>query len=290
MARVVVVRTGTWWGELDAINANFADLYAQVSGPITQAEREIFSIYGDTVSVETKARSLAKFGRDDEIGTVFETVWEFGGDEVYATTNIIDTISSSDASDTAVVTLEGHTVTGTGTAAQFTEVTETVTLNGQNKVVLATPLARVNRASLTGSATVAGDVYVYADGTISAGVPTTAADVHITITGTNGNTQSYKAATAFSNLEYALLTGFTASVNKKTSASVDVELQIRGVGGVFRPVARISLNSGAQTTQQIVFNPYIIVPKNADVRIEGVASATGVSVDASFQAYLAGVV
>lgn len=290
MARVVVARDGTFWGELEAINANFADLYSLVSGPVAQAEREILGTYGDTVSVESKAKSLTKFGRNDDVGTSLETVWEVGGDETYVTTNAIDTISSSDAADVVEMSIEGHTVSGTGTSAQFTFVKEAVTLNGQNKVLLPTPLARVSRVYITDSVPIAGDVYVYEDDTLAAGVPTTAAKIHMVVKGTEGRTQSYKAATTFSNTDYAIVTGGYASVNKKTAASVDVEFQVRPAGGVFRPVGRFSLNSAAQTTQQIAFNPYVIVPKNADVRVVAIASTTGVSVDATFQAYLAGVV
>lgn len=259
---------------------------------VSQAEREILSTYGDVVSVEAKAKSLLKFGRNANVGTSYETVWEYGGNETYVTTNAIDTVSSSSASDTATeMFIEGHTVSGTGTSSQFTFVTQTVTLNGQNKVTLATPLARVSRAYVANSTVLVGDFYVYEDDTLSSGVPTTATKVHMTVEGaTSGHTQSFKAATTFSNTDYAIVTGGYAAVNKKTSANVDFVIEVRQAGGVFRPAGgRIALQSGGQTTQQIQFDPYVIIPKNADVRVRAIASTTAVEVDASFQAYLAAV-
>lgn len=258
---------------------------------IRHAEREILNTYGDTVSVAAKKKSLLKFGRNASVGTSYETVWEYGGDETYVTTNAIDTVSSSSASDTATeMFVEGHTVSGTGTSSQFTFTTQTVTLNGQNKVLLTTPLARVSRAYVS-SGTLVGDFYVYEDDTLSSGVPTTASKVHMTVEGaTSGHTQSFKAATTFSNTDYAIVTSGYAAVNKKTSASVDFVIEVRQAGGVFRPAGgRISLQSGGQTTAQIQFDPYVIIPKNADVRIRAIASTTAVEVDASFQAYLAAV-
>ena len=37
----------------------------------------------------------------------------------------------------------------------------------------------------------------------------------------------------------------------------------------------------------ILFNPYVIVPKNSDIRVRAIASTTNVEVDATFQALLA---
>jgi len=251
------------------------------------AELEILNTYGDTVSVTAKRKTLLKFGRRDDLGTSSATVWQTNGNETYVGTNIIDTISASDVTDTEVISIEGHTVTGTGTSQQFTFTSQTATLNGQNKVVLTTPLARVSRASNTGSSDVIGDVYVYEDTAISGGVPTDLTKAHIKINA--GEAQSYKAATTFSNTDYFICTGGFAAVDKKTSATVDFEMQVRNVGGVFRPVSRIALDSSAQTTQQIQFYPYVIIPKNADIRIVAVSSSSNTEVSASFQGFLAAV-
>lgn len=254
---------------------------------IRLAEAEILGRYGDTVSVIDKAKTLLKFGRRDDLGTSFSTIWQTNGNETYATTNAIDTISSASAADAQAMTVEGHTVTGTGTSAEFTFVIQSATLNGQNKVVLSTPLARVSRVYVTGSSVLSGDVRVYEDTAISGGVPTDISKAHITVLA--GETQSFKAATAFSNLDYFILTSMFVAVDKKTTASVDFEMQVRTPGGVFRPISRVALNSSAQTTQQIEFYPYKIIRKNSDIRVVAISSNTNTAVSASFMGFLAGV-
>lgn len=79
---------------------------------IQQAINVISSTYGDDVSVDTKKKSLLKFGRNDDVGTSEEMVWLLGGYETDAVGNSIDTISSSNAGDTQEVVVEGHTVSG----------------------------------------------------------------------------------------------------------------------------------------------------------------------------------
>ena len=251
------------------------------------AQEEIENTYGDAVSVYDKKKTLLKFGKKVDLGTSFETVWQTNGNETYVTTNAIDTVSSSDATDTMQVAIEGHTVSGTGTSSQFTFVTQTATLNGQNKVTLSTPLARVSRMYVNDQTEPAGDIHVYEDTTITAGVPNDLTKAHIVIKGTDGETQSFKCATTFSNSDYFICTGGFASVDKKTNATVDFEFQVRRPGGVFRPVSRLSLGSASQNSQQIQFYPYVIIPKNADIRIVGVASTTGVAVSAQFQGFIA---
>ena len=258
---------------------------------LVQAMNEIRGSYNDVVDVVSKAKSLHKFGRNPDVSTSFETIWEYGGDETYVTTNAIDKLSSSATADTAVtVTIEGHTVSGTGTDSQFTFVIQTANVNGRNKVTLGTPLARVSRVYVS-SGTLVGDLYIYEDDTLTLGVPDTASKVHINVVGTGGNQQSFKAATTFSNTDYFICTGGWAAVNRNAAAiDADFELQVRTPGGVFRPAgARLSCASAGSSTVVISFDPFVIVPKNADIRVRAVASATS-ELHAQFSGYLAQVV
>ena len=179
-------------------------------------------------SHKAKGKSLLKFGRSEGLDTTSQTVQAQGGNEIFPTTNTITTVSSSNAGDTIPVIIEGHTVTGTGTDAQFTFSVQSALLAGQTEVALTTPLARVSRVYNAGATNLAGDVYVYEADTVTAGVPQTAAKIHIKIEA--GADQSYKAATTTSNIEMFYLTGFAGSVNKKTTATVVIELQVRRVG------------------------------------------------------------
>ena len=271
---------GTWARRLYEVN------------PLALAMREIETTYGDKVSPYEKGKTLLKFGRNSDMSlNELETLWEVGGNETYVPfdgTNPIDTASSSDVGDNASVTYEYHTQSGTGADTQFTFGIGTFTVNGQNKVTLPTSVARVSRAYVN-SGTLNGDLYIYQDGAITGGVPNTAADIHISVLGSIGQTQSFKAATTFSNSDYFICTGGFVSVARKTSGTVDFQLQVRRVNSVFRPVARLSLNSAAQDTVQISLFPYAIVPKNADMRIVGTSSANAVEADGAFEGWLASV-
>lgn len=249
---------------------------------IEHAVQEIMNTYGD--SVRPKAKSLYKFGKNLDLDAAApETVWEHGGDEVYVTTNSIDTLSSSSTSDTAVtVRIEGHTVSGTGTDSQFTFVVQDASVNGQNKVTLTTPLARVSRVYVTSTTQAVGDVLVYEDTTIVGGVPSDDTKVHIGIyASTHGDNQSFKAATTFSNTDYFLLTSLILSVGKKTAATVDFSVEMRSPGGIFLPAFQTTLSDSSNSFQYDA-KPIFIVPKNYDIRIEAATSTNNTEVDALF--------
>jgi hypothetical protein len=249
---------------------------------IRHAIEEIDNTYGDRV--RPKAKSLHKFGKNEDVGTSIETIWEQGGNETYVTTNAIDKISSSSGSDTEVITIEGHTVSGTGTDAEFTFVVQTVTLVGQTETALTTPIARVSRAYNAGSTALVGDVYIYEDDTVTAGVPQTATKIHLKIPA--GQNTSFKGATTFSNTDYFILTEVHFAVGKKAAATVDFDLEVRKVGGLFLPKFQTTLATTGSNSESEVFMPYYIVPKNADVRIRAIASTTGVEADCNFEGIL----
>ena len=252
------------------------ELYSNMS--VGHAENVVLKQYGDIVSVADAGKDVTKFGRFESLGTSPETVSWLGGDETFATTNAIDSIISNSASDTTVMLIQGHTVIGTGTSAVFTEVQQEATLNGTTRVVLGTPLARVQRVRVVGTAPIVGDVTVYENG----------GDDFLQVPA--GANQSYKASMTTAGDEYLFVTGFFCSVTKKQSAYADFETQVRDVGGPFRPQIRMSLGSVSQNSDQINFDPYLIVKPNSDIRVVAVSSATGTAVDAAFQGYYAKVI
>ncbi len=240
---------------------------------VNHAIQEAKFTYGNNIVL--KPKSILKFGRIDSLGTSEETIWQRAGHETYVATNAIDKISSDDATDTQQVKVEGHTVDGDG---NFEFVVQTVTLAGQTETALSVPLARASRMYNIGSTDFAGTVYVYEDDTVVAGVPQTTAKIHLQSTGANN--QSQKAATTVSSADAWLITSLFGAVNKKTSAQVDITLQIREKGSVFRNKAQTGVSTTGGSSSMMLFQPYIIVPPNADVRIIAAASTTSVAVDA----------
>lgn len=247
----------------------------------TQAMRKILNDHGDKVYITSG--DLLKFGRTLNADSgVKTTVMYLEGTERHETLvddNSIDTISSSDGTDDQIITIVGHTIT----AGNKVEITQNATLNGQTKVVLTTPLSRVNRAYNNDTTVFAGSLYIYEDGAITAGVPNTDNEVHMTVLA--AEQQSEKAATATDYNEYLIITRMVMSVNRATSSAsnVDIELEIQRPNNVFRPViAPITLRTASTTSIQVDLGPYIIVPKNSDVRVVATSSANDTVVTAGF--------
>jgi hypothetical protein len=202
--------------------------------------------------------------------------------ETYVGTNIITHFSSSSASDTEIIKVEGHTVDGSG---NFTFAVQTVTLVGQTKTALTTPLARVTRVVNTGSTDLIGNIYIYQDDTVSAGVPTTGAKVHLIVEA--GLNNSEKASTTISSNDYWILTSFYGDCLEKTAAFGILHLEIREKGGVFVNKVDISCSTNARGVHE--FKPYLVVPKNSDVRLRCSASATNKDFSGGIQGLLASV-
>lgn len=263
-------------------------IYEVPDGRLVQAEREIQSTFGDVVSIDKKAKSLLKFGKSAELNAdTMETVWSLGGHETYVNDNLIDSIVSSNAADNEEIYIECHTVEGTGRDQKFTFMTQTVTLDGQNRVPLPTPVARVSTAYNNNGTELLGSVYVYEETPLTNGVPQDLTKVHEHIP--QGFQQSFKAATTFSDEDYYIVTGGFGSVSNKQAASVDFYLEVRTAGKIFRQGAAVSASSTGGSWQ-VDLDPCIIIPKNADIRITCETGTGGAVVFGSFKGYLAKVI
>ena len=266
---------------------------------ISQAERVVFSTYGDRVSVFSKAKNLNKFGTNVTVGATFETVAQFQGatsNETFVSTNLIDSIVSSSLSDTTqTIRIEGHTIDGSG---NLTFVVQSATLTGQTEVTLATPLARASRAFIADSGTfdvtpadLVGTVYIYdkTDG-ITAGVPNTEAATKILIA--PGETQSQKCATAVSSTDYWFISSFDAGVGQAGGAAnrIEFRIEIRDIanGGTWRPLGRdIVVDVDQSSPPPSEPKPFLIVPKNHDVRVRARTDTSTAAVYAELRGYLA---
>lgn len=253
-------------------------------GRLVQAEREIFLQYGVEASIDAKSKSLFRFGKNPDLGLTRETLWTVGGHEVYLTTNTITHISSSSALDNQLMRIESHTVDGNG---DFTFVVQFVTLNGQNKVALGTPVARVSSLNNSNGIPLAGAVYVYEDTTISNGVPTDLTKTHITIP--VGYDQSFKAATTFDKETFGILTQGFGGVGNKQTANVEFEFEVRPKNGVFQSGAAIVAGS-ASGNFNVNLDPAIIIPPNSDIRVTAISDNAGAEAFVNFNLYMAKVI
>lgn len=250
-----------------------------------QAINEIKEIYGDNVSIQDKKKSLIKYGENDSVGATSTTIMTLQGSatvEFYETSNLITHVASSSASDTNIkITIEGHTISGNN----LTFVVQDATLNGQTKVALTTPLARATRAYNTNSVNLVGAVSIAEDVTFSSGVPTVDSATHLIIPA--GKNQTRKASTSVSSTDYWIITNFYCDILEKASAFAVVELQTRQIGHVFREIATLSCSNNSRGVFN--FSPYLVIPKNSDVRLQATASGASIDVSGGMMGYLASV-
>lgn len=135
------------------------------------------------------AINFAGIGFVDGVGTSSPPVdvgnqFQIDGEKLFnlSTTADIDTLSSSNINDTTVIIVNGLDANHAFTA-------ELITLDGQNKVTLATSLIRVNRIVSFGTDNIVGVVRIYVDTTIVAGVPTDKTTVRAIINGAENISQ-----------------------------------------------------------------------------------------------------
>jgi hypothetical protein len=252
---------------------------------LRHAARTIETTYGDQIDVYAKGKDLLKFGRNALVNTAKSTLMTLPvgiDNETYVSTNIITQISSSSGSDTGNVVVEGHTISG----GVFTFVTQTITLTGQTLASLTTPLARVSRVINDNSSDLVGNIYVAQTDTLTAGVPDTAAKVHLIVVA--GLNNSEKCATTISNNDYYIITSFYADCLEKTAAYGIIHLEVREAGKTF--INKVDIEASTNDSGDHEFKPYLIVPKNADVRVRISANAAGKDFSGGFQGVLASVV
>ena len=220
---------------------------------------------------------IHKFGYNPDIADSNETVWSQGGLYTYPTSASTMYISSSSTADTSAGT-GARTATVSGLDANFDEISETVSLNGQTGVQLNGALNwyRVNRIAVNtaGSGGVnAGVLYVGTEATPTGGVPTNKyATVAI------GDNQTLMCL-------WTVPRGYTAYLHQKdVSASSSAgkfaifTLVARPDGGVFNVKDRVTLANNS--TSIPYWNP-IVFNEKTDIEVRAEADSGGGVITAS---------
>ena len=224
--------------------------------------------------------SVRKFGDNPSIdtNTAPEDIWEFGGIYNFSTTADIDSISSSDAADTQEVVVQGLDT-------NWNEVSQTITLNGQTRVALTTPLLRCYRAYNNNGTDLEGMVYIYVNTAISSGVPSDDTKVRAVIDSHHNQTLMAIYTVPAGKTAYFMSSYVSLSNSKSTSAIMTFRMRLEGK--VFRVVNKIAIQSTGSS--QFVRNPAIpgSFPEKTDlaIRCEEV-TANGVGVSAGFDLVL----
>lgn len=194
---------------------------------------------------------IHKFGQapDFDTGDLRVTVWDGANDGginamkyTYSTTNDINSLTSTNSTDTQVIEVQGL-------GANYEPITQNATLAGSGYVGLGSPLMRVFRMKNEGSTDLAGQASVYVSGPTTGGVVNTNTNVRAIIN--DGNNQTLMAiytipsgVTGYMDTFYAV----TAGAHKPTNFIIDVVH--RTSGGVFQLKNRSALDDDGSSLNQ----------------------------------------
>lgn len=232
--------------------------------------------------------TVSKFGRIPDIdnGNTNEDVWDgtgaYGGFLAAAATMTVSSSSTADDGDPAGS--GALTVSVVGLDADFLEVQQNITMNGQTGVTLATPLIRVYRAwveTAGAGLTNAGDIWI-GTGTITTGVP---AVRHAGIL--TGRGQTLMAIyTIPANFNHGLIISWYASTGANvTDAYASVALQTREFGKAWRTRRQMDVRGHMIEALE---SPIALRPK-ADIRVRVIDCGTNnARVSAGFDVALTG--
>jgi hypothetical protein len=186
------------------------------------------------------------------------------------------TVSSSSANDTSAGT-GARTIVVQGLDANYNEVSETVTMNGQTAVTMTNALLRVNYvyvATAGSGNSAAGDIYV-GTGTVTAGVPATVYDV-IKFDYNNTTTGSYTVPAGYTAY---LSQGLFSAGQAGGSNSVQGRLLSRGTDNIRRTAAITTINNGVAN---YVFEYPLAVPEKTTLEATAVGSSNNNAVSSMF--------
>ena len=256
----------------------FTELQATQDGnlKVTEAENGLAIAKGLVVG----STFVHKFGKapDFDISDGYVSVWD-GADDgalnqmqyVYSTSAIIDSISSSNAGDL-------HPIKIQGLDENWEVVTQTKTLNGQNRIALDTPMIRVFRMKNDGVTDLSGNVFCYENTALSAGAPIDTTKVRAVIN--NGNNQTLMAIYTIpaGKTGYARDWYVSAAGARKTSVH-NVRLWGREFGHVFQLKHDVSIAiAGTSYLQHKYEEPEMLGEKtDMEMRCNTDEDAAGIS-------------
>lgn len=213
-------------------------------------------------------RNVTVFGFNPDVDTTQVSVWPLPSLITFPASAIQMTVSSSSANDTSAGT-GARTVVVQGLDANYNEVTETVTMNGQTAVTMAASLLRVNYAyvATAGSGnSAAGDIYI-GTGTVTAGVPATTYDI-IKFDYNNTTTGSYTIPAGYTGY---VSQGLFSSGQAGGSNQVQGRLLTRGTNNIRMTAALTSLNNGVAN---YVFEYPLAVPEKTTIEATAIGSSS----------------
>ena len=199
--------------------------------------------------------SVIVFGYNPDVDQTRITVWPYTGILPLAPSAIQLKVSSSSANDNSSGT-GARTVFLAGLDANYREISETVTLNGQTEVLTTQFFLHINNAYVAtagSSLSAAGDIY-FGDGVVTAGVPATVYDL-IKSDYNSRITGSYTIPAGYTGY---VSQGLFSAGQPGGSAQVQGRLLTIGTDGIRRTIAITTVNNG---TADYAFEYPVVVPE-----------------------------
>ena len=224
----------------------------------------------------TGHRSVVIFGYNPDVDTSRVTVWPYTGILPLPAAALQLKVSSSDANDTANGT-GARTVFVAGLDANYNEISEIVTLNGQTEVLTTQSFLHINNAYVaTAGSTLsaAGDIY-FGTGTVTAGVPATVYDL-IKYDYNQRITGSYTIPAGYTGY---VSQGLFSAGQPGGSAQVSGRLMTIGVDGIRRTAAITTVNNGVA---DYVFEYPLQIPEKTTLEATAQSSSNNNAASAMF--------
>jgi hypothetical protein len=227
----------------------------------------------------TGATFIHKFGNapDFDTGDNEVTIWDGAEDNtnwelmryVYSATADIDSISSSDNTDTQDIVIQGLDT-------NWDLVNQTATLIGNKTITLSTPLRRVFRAYNNNSTNLAGHVIIYVNGATTGGVPDTNNTIRAVVDPVNQQTEMAvytvpNGKTGYIRDWYASTSGSNRTSNYK------IKLYTRENGKIFRLKHISSIADNGTSAYQHKYEEPEVVQAKTDIEMTCQMLAGGAS-------------
>ena len=220
---------------------------------------------------------IHKYGHNLDIDNAYETVWSVGGEYSYLTSATVLKISSGNTNDTLSGT-GARTVLVQGLNADYGEIEEIVTLNGQTAVNTSKEYLRVFRMIIqtTGSGKENAGIIYAGTGTVTSGVP---ANIYAEIPATYN--QTMMAVYTIPANKTAYVTMFYAQPDDQ--ASFQTQLLCGNESGIFK--IRNQLHA-FQSQALFQYRPYLKIEEKQDIEIRAKTGTANVEFAGGFSLIL----
>jgi hypothetical protein len=223
--------------------------------------------------------NVHKFGFNSDVDDSLETVWAQGGLYSYLAAATQLSISSSSTADTSAGT-GARTVTLFGLDADYNEISETVTLNGQTAVTSTNSYLRIYRMLVrsAGSGGQNAGVIYAGTGTVTSGVP---ANKYATIAIGDNQTLMALWTVPAGHTGYLLQTDVTVATTQNNKYCT-VSLVARPYGEVFQVKDRF-VKAESQTS--LTYSVPLKFEEKTDIEYRAIGDSAGadIAISAAFE-------